>query len=345
MSGTRAHRSTDGADKVVALSLSSQRDHLLARGLGGEHLSELLARLARPLLRRGTNLVYGGNWKTAGLDARNFTSELLDLVAAEQEHSSDDVLDTASAVGKLFNPLAWPGYLDVTPGIEARWINCCRIIRVTQQDAGIREEDTVPDAEARGDSDRALFNAAITISRMRRLMSEPMVVNVPSVPEPERVLQAAARIALGGKVEDYSGFAPGVFEEALLTGERGQPLYLLGGFGGACEVLARAILDRTGPRPPEVTIDWQRAHNPRLARLQALVMKYEVPAGARSTSSLFYALGDFIERARADPAGTLATGLDADRTRELMKTSDVNQAVRLVRAGLQARGLIAAADA
>ena len=42
-----------------------------------------------------------------------------------------------------------------------------------------------------------------------------------------------ARIVLGGKREDFKGRMPGIFEEVLLSLERRQALYLVGGFGGA----------------------------------------------------------------------------------------------------------------
>ena len=78
----------------------------------------------------------------------NFTYELLQLIKAEQADNSLGGPDTSLTIGWLFNHSAWPHYLSITPGIEAQWINCCRIIRVTQKDAGIDEKDIVPDAEA-----------------------------------------------------------------------------------------------------------------------------------------------------------------------------------------------------
>ena len=44
--------------------------------------------------------------------------------------------------------------------------------------------------------------------------------------------QTNARILLGGRVENYKGVMPGIAEEALLSLQVGQPLFLLGGFGG-----------------------------------------------------------------------------------------------------------------
>jgi hypothetical protein len=82
VSSSRRYRSRGIADKVIGLSISYQHDNLLARGLGLEHLRELLIGLARPLVRQGASLAYGGNWNET---EDNFTYELLRLISAEQE--------------------------------------------------------------------------------------------------------------------------------------------------------------------------------------------------------------------------------------------------------------------
>ena len=63
MTASSKYRSRAIADNVIAFSISYQRENMLARGMGLEHLRELLIRLARPLLRQGASLAYGGHWK------------------------------------------------------------------------------------------------------------------------------------------------------------------------------------------------------------------------------------------------------------------------------------------
>ena len=41
---------------LIAVSISFERENLLARGLGLDHLKELLVRLSRPLLRQGIDI-------------------------------------------------------------------------------------------------------------------------------------------------------------------------------------------------------------------------------------------------------------------------------------------------
>ena len=44
--------------------------------------------------------------------------------------------------------------------------------------------------------------------------------------------ETRARIVLGGRVAGYKGRMPGIAEEALLSLQAQQPVFLLGGFGG-----------------------------------------------------------------------------------------------------------------
>ena len=50
-----------------------------------------------------------------------------------------------------------------------------------------------------------------------------------------------ARIVLGGRVDGYKGAMPGIAEEALLSLQAGQPLFLIGGFGGCSRDLAETL--------------------------------------------------------------------------------------------------------
>src|SRR5258708_25835710 len=138
MNPSKKYRSNKMHQRVIAFSISYQRDNLLARGLGLEHIRELLIRLARPLLRQGAGLACGGHWKEA---EDNFTDDLLRLISAEQEENSPGGRDTNVQIGILYNHSPWPNYLDVSPSIEAQWINACRIVRITQKQAGIRHSD------------------------------------------------------------------------------------------------------------------------------------------------------------------------------------------------------------
>ena len=237
-------------------------------------------------------------------------------------------------IGILYNHAAWTHYPRISRTIEAQWINACRIVRVTQQQAGFAEADIAADLEVDTKTPRALFNAAVTLSAMRRLMMTEMSIAIPDVPSPERIPAVSARILLGGRLEGFSGFVPGLFEEALVTLESERPVYILGGFGGAAELLAAAILSDAYERPKELTMAWLAEHNPELAKLLDIAGGFQMPPEARFTDILLTALFGFITKARANPAAVLKTGLSDDETRELLKTRTIATAVNLVRKGL-----------
>ena len=332
MSSIVKYRSRALEGKVIAFSVSYQRDNMLERGMGFEHLRELLIRLARPMLRHCASLAYGGHWKET---EDNFMFPLLRLVSAEKEDVQfKSSSDQSGEIGTLYNHSPWPGYLDITPKIEAQWINSCRIIRITQQLAGIPDSEVVPDARADRADPRTNLNAAITLSAMRRKMMEPMEIEIPGA-DNEFIPPVSARILLGGKVDGYSGFLPGIFEEALETVRKGCPLYILGGFGGAAEVLADAMLASGTSRPKELTLEWHLSRNPALVKLIESVPRFEAPRYHARIENSFNELFGFVLKARNDPVATLQTGLSKRDTRELLKTSEVATAVHLVRTGLQ----------
>ena len=70
------------------------------------------------------------------------------------------------------------------------------------------------------------------LTAMRRLMSD----------------ETDARILLGGRVEGYKGRMPGIAEEAIVSMEKRQPLFLIGGFGGCARDVAEMLgLIEKGP--------------------------------------------------------------------------------------------------
>jgi hypothetical protein len=320
------HRDKSGEGRVIALSMSYQREPLLRRGLGLEHLRELMQRLVRAVIRTSASVAYGGSWNEAKED--DFTFTLLRNISAEQADSSAG--GALSPIGGLISHLAWPHYLVVTPRIEAQWINCCRIVRLTQEEAGVTADDLVADVERDGRSERGLLNAALALGCMRRTMMEEVRLPAADVPDSAapRIPPVSARVALGGKLESYSGFLPGIFEEALVTLRCGVPLYILGGFGGAATCLADAML--SGRRPPEMMAEWHFSQNPSLAKLEAELRRREPESKIRPTEVLLDELWDLVQHGPS----ILQTGLDDDRVCELLTTSDIGRAITLTKQGL-----------
>ena len=126
----------------------------------------------------------------------------------------------------------------------------------------------------------------------------------------------------------------GWFEAAL---ENNRPLYVLGGFGGAAEVLAQAMLGTDHLRPEILTAAWHQEKTPYVAKLATLAGQFAIPPSVRATPAALDALFALVQQARANLAGTLKTGLGDPETRELLMTRDVARVVQLVRKGLESQ--------
>ena len=50
-----------------------------------------------------------------------------------------------------------------------------------------------------------------------------------------------ARVVVGGKTQGFTGYMPGIVEECKIAMDKGQPVFLIGGFGGAARVLVDII--------------------------------------------------------------------------------------------------------
>jgi hypothetical protein len=340
----RTYRSAETKGGLVAFSLSYERANLLDRGLGFQHLSDLLTRIARPLLRANVHLAYGGHWRETD---DNFTLHLLRLIGAELDDKAGDGIAAANTpnvpvvpagpsrplqIGKLYNHCSWPNYLDITPRTEAQWVHCCHIVRVTQEDANIAPEDRVPDSRAKETTPRVLVNAALTLSEMRSKAMEGMKIPHPDDVPVDEIPPVSARVQLGGALDSFTGFMPGIFEEALETLRRNKPLYILGGFGGASEALVQAI---KGAAPPELlTLEGLKERNPRLAALMDAAAELLPADKLAAIEAKYDDLKTRLDAGRGKVSELLQTGLDESETNRLLTTHSVSEAVRLTRKGL-----------
>jgi hypothetical protein len=329
--------STSLASQVVAFSISYEADHTLARGMGLEHLRELLIRLVRPLLSHGASIAYGGKWERA---EGNFTYELLDLINAERQDQTLTGTDEGPLLGKLINHSAWPHYLAITPKTEAEWIHCCHIIRVTQEMANIKPSMVLADDLVKKDLDKDtalqfMLNRALALSAMRRVATVGVSIHTEGLPRTSNVPGLRARVVLGGKLSGYLGFIPGVLEEVSLALEHGVPLYILGGFGGAAEVLAKSLLNASSTPMEELTAQWHLARVESLGTLNAAGTKAGRPA-SELTEGQFARLDRQLGAARRN-LSRLRTQLSEPELHELMTSTNPRRTVELALKGIRSQ--------
>ena len=183
-------------------------------GLGDGHLRSAMAAIAAHVLARGDDLAYGGDLRGGG-----FTELLLDLVV---RYSSRDVVPDRA---RVIDYLAWPVHISMSAdALDQRVSRLGGIARLALID---------------------LRGGRISMEE-RRLMSS----HQPDNSEWEAGLTAMratmrtetdVRIVVGGRVQGYKGRMPGIAEEALLSLEAGQALFLLGGYGGCARDIAETL--------------------------------------------------------------------------------------------------------
>jgi len=259
------------SQKAIAISIADSPD-MMVLGLAAEHLRDAMTEVARHLLAMGARLVYGGDLREGG-----FTDLLFELVATYRRDA--DVGDSRPAIVSY---LAWP----VHSGKPAQEIQA-----LAQDLKGLAEFHCLD----QGGQDLAL-DALPPTGTPQSPTSEDWAVGLTAL---RRVLTGAsdARIVLGGPVSGFKGRMPGIAEEALCSLSAGQPLYVLGGFGGCARDIAEE-LHLVANRSTQV-VRW-------VGREQ------------------FSGLGSTV----------LRNGLDTDENETLARTVHVDEAVALILRGL-----------
>ena len=199
--------------KVIAISTSESPD-MAVFGLSDGHLRDATAEIATYLLAFGADLAYGGDLRQHG-----FTELLFDLVL-RYRRDGDGIRKP-----RVTSYLAWPVHILMTvvklSEIEEE-LQGTALLALIDRDGKrltLQERKVLPCHEP----DDEEWTEGLTT--MRRIMRD----------------ETDARILLGGRVESYKGNMPGIAEEALLSLESGQPIFLIGGFGGCTRDIAETL--------------------------------------------------------------------------------------------------------
>ena len=200
--------------QVIAISTSESPD-MPALGLSDEHLRDAMAEIARHMLALGATLVYGGDLRQYGF------SELLFEIVARHRRDADDGEDRTGVT----NYLAWPVHI-LKPFDD---------LEKTAADlAGSTELVCL-----------ALDGALMSMQERRQLVpqqpTEAEWSNGLTAMRRTMLAQTHARIVLGGRIDQYKGAMPGIGEEALLSLQGNQSLFLIGGFGGCARDIAESL--------------------------------------------------------------------------------------------------------
>jgi len=302
--------------QTVAVSLSTAPDTDLYGG-SPEHLATFADDLVLYLLIAGLRVAYGGVLGHDGLqqgaivgDDINYVERLLAMV---RSHS----LLLSGVAGKppvpIENWVAWPIHckfgdaefrnygqeatlkdLPAPPGLD-----------VTAQELNANSNGFVPP-----DTPARRYAWARSLTYMRTCMQGG----------------TSARIAMGGRLKGYQGLWPGVLEEGVIALQAGQPLYLLGLFGGAARLLIDAL--RGEPRE-ELTSAW----------LSALPgsdeLRHEYGRRNHKVQTPEDLAIELKQRGTAGLSAVLNNGLTEDENSELVSSDDPQRIVALILSGLR----------
>ncbi|MGZ8217208.1 hypothetical protein [Methylomagnum sp.] len=202
------------SQQAIAISISESPD-MPALGLSQAHLEDAMAEIARHLLAWGARLDYGGDLRDGG-----FTRLLFELVARHRRDA-----DKGDQRPGVRNFLAWPVHI-LRPVAELKKLataldNLAELVLldIDGKEISFPARAKTPSKQPSTDE----WSRGLTAMRQKMRQS------------------SRARIVLGGRIENYKGAMPGIAEEALLALQTGQPLFLLGGFGGCSRDIAETM--------------------------------------------------------------------------------------------------------
>ena len=222
---------------TVAVSISSSPD-LASLGMGEQHLHDAIQEFARHILANGGIVAYGGDLRKGG-----FTQNLLDLVQTYRLAGHDPW-------NRIRSYVSWPIHLEKD---SAEWAKLKAqykpdaIFTRTEKPADLKMDSST---YFKPDTVEARYAWARGLTLMREQMD--------AAPD------LRARVIIGGRVQGFIGRYPGVLEEALITVQHGEALYLCGGFGGAASEIIRAL---KGESPPALSSSFQEEADPSYAEL------------------------------------------------------------------------------
>lgn len=307
-----AEQSLDG--RLIALSMSESTD-IERYGFHRAHFESAMVELSRYLLIKGAKLAFGGH-----LGASGYTEKLFELVRTHND------LEGVEPFERIVNYRGWPlPRLSVDELAELNQVSrTVELPRPADLDESLHQDFREHPDFFRGDTSALhRFAWARGMTDMRAYQADYSRSNV------------CARIVLGGTfgptvkvAEDgsrqetwYSSRIPGVLEEILLSVQCGQPVFLIGAFGGVAQLVIDLL---QGTDRHEATWDYQE-QAPHAPEMRAIYEKLG-PA--------WWDYPDMVQSLRDKGIAGINPLLTEEEHRELFKTIDPARMIELVLTGI-----------
>ena len=281
-----------GLDVGLSVSESDDSVHL---GFPSWQVNHVTLQAASGLIGQGAGVVFGHDWREDGV------MEAVHSFALRMQAPDGPPSAIPASPPLLRNLLPWPDKPSLTVDERARLASTLVI-----EEAGL-PDDLAQGAARRITKGERTYLRARALTHLRRRLTD----------------HTQARICLGGRMVGTQGRYPGVVEEAYLSVDAGQPLFLAGLLGGATKHVIDAIEGR--PRPPGFG---------RRAPLEKLYARFasryvrgpDAEIDPNHVWSRFNSLG--VE------GMSHRNGLADDENRELFDTPAVERAIQLILLGL-----------
>ena len=290
----------------VALSLSNSPDVDGPEGYSKHHVEDATVYLARSLISAGAHIAYGGDFRKAG-----YTEVLANLVSAYREITGGEDM--------LHSYLAGCTSIEEVPDELAVTVHHMSLPPFSEQ-AVLPEWTSTPLPKP---------PEPLYYSDLRRVMS----------------MHTDARVVIGGEYEPrideldkngYGGRYPGVIEEVWWSLQIKQPLYIIGGFGGAAGIVASLIEDQETPNAMQ-DATW-KIHSSFEERSNTIdnslyKEKLKLPTTLESLAEDVRKLG--TDLLVSDIKSLTWNGLTTDQNRTLLRSRDPIAITTLVYKGLR----------
>lgn len=280
-------------DKKIGISVSDS-DEFRQLGFSKTHQKDITIELTRYLLVNGAHLVYGGDVRKEG-----YTSVFADLSFQYREKESGKEHYT--------NYFAWPIYNSLNNAEAAEFKKNRVEIKKADPPKGIRPD--MKNKYVPWDKIENKLLWAKSLAVMRETMTSA----------------SHARIFLGGSLSTYKGFYPGIIEEGILTLRKKQPFFLVGAFGGATNMMIRALKGEDPKKLSAEIFQWY----PGLTEL------YNAAGKKQYTAKLQDIFNEF-KKLKLEGLGKL-NGLTKDQNTMLFTTSHLYEMVYCILTGLKNR--------
>jgi len=220
---------------LIALSAGGDDDELAGRGLGMEHVDELMMRVAKKLLRTGNRLSFGG---TLGDSRQKLTQYLIET--AEDwldDHAASEGDVTKPETWPLLNYSAWPFHTFISEQQRANLTGDCGFEDINP--AGVPEPDLQQHLKDWKTDPQAQIFIGDSLSAMRE----------------QSTRDSHLRITWAGKIKGAAGWMAGILEEVGSSLAQGKPVLILGGYGGCAGLIAKYLAKEDEPWPDPLTLN------------------------------------------------------------------------------------------